>query len=67
MLLLDLRTPQTGRVDPEMCRVCYVLRSDLTEAVTDGNKKAARAVVLGMYEHMIYGHPDDPRNKTPAR
>lgn len=66
MLLLDLRAPQTGRVDPETCRVCYALRSDLTEAITSGNAKAARAVVLGMHVHTIYGHPNDPRNKTPA-
>jgi hypothetical protein len=63
----DLRTPRADRVDPEACPVCARLRESLTAALTTGSPAMARMVVVAMHSHMVQGHPNDPRNKTPAR
>ncbi|GAA5704466.1 hypothetical protein Save01_05311 [Streptomyces avermitilis] len=62
MILFDLRTPRPGRVDPETCPVCALLRMGVTEAVKTGDPKAAAATVRAMHVHMVWGHPNDPRN-----
>lgn len=65
--MLDLRTPRPGMVDPETCPVCSNLRGILTAALSTKSALMARDVVHAMHTHMIYGHPNDPRNKTPTR
>lgn len=63
----DLTTPRADRVDPETCPVCGRLRESLRAALSTRSSVMGRLVVIAMHNHMIHGHPKDPRNKTPAR
>jgi len=47
--------------------MCALLRDSVGAAISSGDRQTAVAVVRAMQTHMIYGHPNDPRNKTPAR
>jgi len=60
VLTLDIRTPRSGRVDPETCPVCAGLRAELTASITTASRRMATATVRAMHVHMIYGHPNDP-------
>jgi hypothetical protein len=65
--MLSLRVPRAGLVDPETCPVCRMLRNWVGDVIESGDPSGTRPVVVAMHTHMIYGHPHDPRNKTPAR
>ena len=47
--------------------MCGVLRESLSAALKARNPQSARAVIYAMHTHMFHGHPNDPRNVTPAR
>ncbi|MEU7416847.1 hypothetical protein [Streptomyces antibioticus] len=61
--LAELRTPRPGAVDAARCPVCGSLRAELAAALRAGDAHAARATVHAMHTHMVYGHPNDPRNR----
>lgn len=62
--MLDLRTPRPGKVDPETCPMCALLRDSVSAAISSGSQQTAVSVVRAMHTHMFYGHPNDPRNTT---
>lgn len=64
-MLLSLRAPRAGLVDPETCPVCRLLHDLVGDVIRSGDPSSARPVVLAMHTHMIYGHPQDPRTIRP--
>lgn len=69
-LIDDVLTPRGDVVDPDTCPVCGRLRTALGIYLRAKSAAAVRETVRTMHAHMIYGHPNDPRNvrpKTPIR
>jgi hypothetical protein len=62
----DLRTPQSGPVDPDRCPMCEQLRAVLRTAVLLGSQTSAGNLVRIAHTHMIHGHPRDPRTRRTA-